>query len=70
VPVCTPPSAATLVQSGTSASTRPSVGPATSPLPIQTSATGSATHVSTTYHVPRGKLRNVNRKFWEELTVL
>ncbi|GFG33306.1 hypothetical protein Cfor_01801 [Coptotermes formosanus] len=54
VPVCTPPSTATLVQSGTSASTRPSVVPVTSPLPMQTSATVSATHVSTTYHVPRG----------------
>lgn len=54
VPVCTPPNAATLVQSGTSASIRPSVVPVTSPLTIQTSATGSATHVSTTYHVPRG----------------
>ncbi|XP_023715026.1 mucin-5AC isoform X2 [Cryptotermes secundus] len=54
LPVCTPSNTATLVQTGTAASTRPSVVPATSPLPLQTNATLSGTHVSTTYHVPRG----------------
>jgi hypothetical protein len=65
LPVCTASSTATLVQSGTTTSTRSSVVPATSPLPMQTNATVSATHVSTTYHVPRGEF-NVNKKFWKE----
>jgi hypothetical protein len=68
LPVCTTSSTATLVQSGTAASTRPSVVPATSPLPMQSNATVSTTHVSTTYHVPRGEFVDVSNKFWEELT--
>ncbi|XP_021935377.1 mucin-5AC isoform X2 [Zootermopsis nevadensis] len=54
MPACTTSSTATLVQSVMAASTRPSVVPATSPLPMQSNATVSGTHVSTTYHVPRG----------------
>lgn len=68
LPVCTPSSTATLVQTGTAASTRPSVVPATSPLPLQTNATLSGTHVSTTYHVPRGVfLKKVNKELGENL---
>ncbi|XP_069684282.1 histone deacetylase complex subunit SAP130-A-like isoform X1 [Periplaneta americana] len=51
LPVCT---ASASAHSGTVASTRPSIVPATSPLPHQTNSATSATHVSTTYHVPRG----------------
>jgi hypothetical protein len=68
LPVCTTSSTATLVQSGTAASTRSSVVAATSSLPLQSNATVSATHVSTTYHVPRGEFAGVNKKFWKELT--
>jgi hypothetical protein len=42
--------------------------PATSSLSLQTNATLSGTHVSTTYHVPRGAfLKEVNEELWENL---
>ncbi|KAJ9583258.1 hypothetical protein L9F63_022391 [Diploptera punctata] len=52
--VCTVASTApSLVQSGTTSS-RPALVPASCPVSIQTSVPGAPTHVSTTYHVPRG----------------